>query len=61
MRRRRLRPWERHVIEAFRQAMDENGVPEHPGGKCPAPDCNCVALADVVEDRALEILEVSRG
>jgi hypothetical protein len=43
---------------AFRQAMDELGVPEHPNGECPTPDCTCVAVAPLVEVRAYELLRL---
>jgi len=63
--------WERPVpavaegldrtIAAFKQALAELGVPDHPGGRCPAEDCNCMALAEVVAFRAYEILGLPAG
>lgn len=53
----RLRIGERIVIRAFLQAMKEFGVPEHPGGKCPTPDCNCADMADAIEARAAQIAD----
>jgi hypothetical protein len=47
------------VTGAFLQAMREVGLPEHPGGQCPAPGCQCALLADVVEARACEILGIA--
>jgi hypothetical protein len=44
------------VVAAFRQALAEFGIPDHPGGRCPAEDCDCLALTDVVTFRAYEIL-----
>lgn len=52
---------ERRTIRAFKQAMTDLGIPEHPGGKCPAPDCRCEDLADQVEARAIEIIEAELG
>ena len=52
---------ERLTIQAFKQAMTEAGIPEHPGGKCPTPDCNCEDLADQVEARAIQIVEEKLG
>lgn len=49
------------TLRAFKQACDEAGIPEHPGGKCPTPDCNCRDLADQVEARAIEIAEAELG
>ena len=45
-----------HVVnEAFLQAFAESGLPPHPGGECPAPDCRCAELADAIADRAEEL------
>ena len=44
------------VADAYLQAMVEFGIPEHPGGQCPAPDCNCEDLIDQVDARALQIV-----
>lgn len=43
-------------IAAFKQAMADLGIPEHPGGQCPSEDCDCLALMEVVTFRAYEIL-----
>jgi hypothetical protein len=48
------------VFAAVKQALAEFGVPEHPGGRCPATDCNCLALADDVMGRAYELLGLPR-
>ena len=47
--------WDR-VIGAFRQAMADLGVPEHPGGKCPSRPCPCSPMATLVELRADELM-----
>lgn len=43
-------------VAAFKQAMAELGIPDHPGGQCPSEDCDCMALVEVVTFRAYEIL-----
>jgi hypothetical protein len=57
----RQREAERLTIQAFLSAMAEFGIPAHPGGKCPAPDCRCRELADQIEARAIEIAEERLG
>jgi hypothetical protein len=57
----RRRDAERRTIRAFKQAMADLGIPDHPGGKCPSPDCRCKALADQVEARAIAIVEAELG
>jgi hypothetical protein len=52
---------ERRTLRAFKQACQEAGIPEHPNGECPAPDCNCRDFADQVEARAIEIIEAELG
>lgn len=49
------------VLHAFKQASQEAGIPDHPGGQCPSPDCTCRDLADQVEARAVEIIEEKLG
>ena len=49
------------TLRAFKQACREAGIPEHPGGRCPSPDCRCEELADQVEARAIEIIEKKLG
>ena len=44
------------VFGAFKQALADLGVRDHPGGQCPAGDCDCMALIEVVTFRAYEIL-----
>ena len=44
------------IFAAWKQAMAEMGVPEHPGGKCPAQPCNCGALMELVTFRAYELM-----
>jgi hypothetical protein len=43
-------------IGAWKQAMAEFGVPEHPGGKCPIQPCPCSAMAELVTLRACELM-----
>ena len=45
-----------HALGAFKQAMAEFGIPEHPGGKCPSPGCQCSPLEALVTARAYELL-----
>jgi hypothetical protein len=47
---------ERRTLGAFKLAMRELGVPEHPDGKCPSQPCNCAGMADAVEARAIELV-----
>lgn len=44
------------VFSAFKQAMAELSIPDHPGGQCPAAPCDCSALLELVTLRAAEIL-----
>ncbi len=44
------------VLLAFRQAMEDLGIPPHPDGKCPEPDCPCADYEWVVEARARDLL-----
>lgn len=44
------------ALAAFRQAMAEFGIPEHPGGRCPSPGCQCSPLEALVSARADELL-----
>jgi hypothetical protein len=46
-------------IAAWKQAMAEFGIADHPGGKCPAPDCQCSPLSELVTARAYELLRLS--
>jgi len=46
------------AFAAFKQAMAELGIPEHPGGQCPAEACNCMALAEVVTFCAYELMSL---
>lgn len=57
----RQRKAERYTITAFKQAMAEAGIPEHPGGKCPTVDCRCLELAGQIEARAIQIIEERLG
>jgi acetyl-CoA acetyltransferase len=52
---------ERAVTEAFYQAMEEAGIPPHPGGECPTADCRCEELADSIEARAAELAAAKLG
>jgi hypothetical protein len=52
---------ERAVTDAFYQAMAEAGIPPHPGGDCPSPDCRCEELADSIEARATELAAARLG
>lgn len=47
------------TIAAWKQAMAESGIPEHPGGKCPSQPCPCEAASDQVTVRACELLPLS--
>ena len=49
------------AFAAFKQALAEVDVPEHPGGQCPTASCECMALAEVVTFRAYEILGLPPG
>ena len=40
---------------AFRQAFEESGLPPHPGGECPSPDCRCSEMTDSIMARAEEL------
>ena len=44
------------TIAAFKQAMAEFCLPEHPDGRCPSPDCQCSPLEALVTARAYELL-----
>ena len=44
------------TLAAFKQALDEFGIPEHPDGKCPSPGCQCSPLEALVTARANELL-----
>lgn len=57
----RMREHERLVLRAFVQAMTDLGIPEHPDGQCPGPDCDCETKADQVEARAIQIIEDKLG
>jgi len=52
MERRRA---EQVLDEAFRQAFEESGLPPHPGGECPTPDCKCSEGTDSIMARAEEL------
>ena len=52
LRRRQAR---QAIAAAFRQAWEESGLPPHPGGECPAPDCRCSELVDSIAARAEEL------
>ena len=47
--------WEQ-AIGAFKQAMAEFGIGNHPDGKCPTAGCPCALLAAPVTARAHELL-----
>jgi hypothetical protein len=49
------------MIAAFKQAMTEFGIAEHPGGRCPAPGCQCSPLEALVTARANELLGFPDG
>jgi hypothetical protein len=49
------------VHAAFRQAMSEFGIPEHPDGECPPGDCPCLALEPLVIARVSTILAAPAG
>ncbi len=51
----RRRRAELAVTEAFRQAFEESGLPPHPGGECPSPDCKCSEMTDSIAARAEEL------
>lgn len=44
------------AVAAFKQALAELGIPDHPGGQCPAASCQCMTLEEIVTFRAYEIL-----
>jgi hypothetical protein len=46
---------EQAIAEAFRQAFEESGLPPHPGGECPSPDCRCSEMTDSIMARAEEL------
>lgn len=49
------------VLLAFRQAMEDLGIPPHPDGKCPQEyDCPCGEYDWVVEARARDLLGLDR-
>jgi hypothetical protein len=52
---------EQAIAAAFRQAFEESGLPDHPGGECPSPDCRCAELADAIADRAEELAAAKLG
>ena len=53
----RLSPAERLAVGAFKLAMRQLGVPDHPAGKCPPGEHACTdVVADAIEARALELL-----
>lgn len=41
---------------AWKQALQEFGVPDHPGGQCPGQPCPCSAMAELVTFRAYELM-----
>jgi hypothetical protein len=43
-------------LAAWKQAMAEFGVPDHPGGKCPSLPCPCSAMTELITFRAYELL-----
>lgn len=46
------------TLAAFRQAMAEFGIGEHPDGKCPESGCQCCSLEPLVTARAFELLGI---
>jgi hypothetical protein len=52
---------ERAVTEAFRQAVEESGLPPHPDGECPGQGFRCEELADSIEARAEELAAAKLG
>ena len=49
------------VLLAFRQAMEDLGIPPHPGGRCPQEaGCPCGEYNWVVEARARDLLGLDR-
>ncbi len=57
----RKREIKARTLRAFKQACQEAGIAEHPGGKCPTAGCNCEDLADQIEARAIAIIEAELG
>jgi hypothetical protein len=47
---------ELRYVGAFKLAMRELGVPEHPDGQCPDWDCNCRELQPALVARVTELL-----
>jgi hypothetical protein len=52
---------DRVITEAFLQAFDESGLPDHPGGECPTPDCRCAEMTDAIAARAEELAAARLG
>ena len=52
---------EQAIAEAFRQAFEESGLPPHPGGECPSPDCRCSEMTDSIMARAEELAAYRLG
>ena len=55
------RRYEAAISRAFLQAFKESGLPNHPGGECPAPDCPCESMTDAMEARAIELAAAELG
>jgi hypothetical protein len=49
------------VAAAFRQAMAELGIPDHPDGECPDKFCPCVPFEPLVMARVAALLAVPAG
>jgi hypothetical protein len=48
-------------LAAWKQAMAEYGVPEHPAGECPSVPCPCAVADELVTARAYELLGLRPG
>ena len=46
------------TVAAFKQAMAEFGIGEHPDGNCPEGGCQCCSLEPLVTMRAFELLGI---
>lgn len=57
----RRREIENAISYAFLQAFNESGLPPHPGGECPTPDCPCESMTDAMEARAIELAAARLG
>ena len=53
--------YERAVSQAFLQAFEESGLPDHVNGECPTADCPCESMGDQMEARAIELAAAELG